>query len=420
MPVLKSIQRMFPIRGLWAVVRRFSLRTQLSALLYPYSRDYRDGAFEGGGYAGGLLTRGDPRPRGSPLRGLRALLGLGKSKPEVEHDHVFPGRVLAHHWHTPALGSPNQRFVLTCENAVVQITVLAPDLIRVRASPTGRFSAPTSYAVAKKDQDWPAVECSLEETEQALVIRTAQLQCHIAKPHLRISYLDPEGTAIHSDAAGIGWRNDRVYRWSHLPVTEHCYGLGEKTLPLDKRGLGSEMWNRDPAGYDPGEDPIYSNIPFILGLDGGSALSAAEGPAQGEAQGYGIFYDHTAWSHFDLGAQTPEIARFEAETALRPEGDELRYYFLYGPKLSTVLERYTELTGRMAMPPLWALGYHQNRWSYTPEARVREVAQEFRQRRIPCEAIHLDPTTALHACAPGGVSSIAPWSTWAWTAFGTT
>jgi alpha-glucosidase len=44
----------------------------------------------------------------------------------------------------------------------------------------------------------------------------------------------------------------------------------------------------------------------------------------------------------------------------------------------------------MVMPPLWALGYHQNRWSYYPEARVREIARQFRERRIPCEAIHLD------------------------------
>jgi alpha-glucosidase len=209
----------------------------------------------------------------------------------------------------------------------------------------------------------------------------------MVKSPLRISFLDPDGTVIHADAAGIGWQNDRVFRWSRLPVTEHCYGLGEKTLPLDKRGLETEMWNQDPASYDPGADPIYSNIPFLLGLNEGRVGARS---TKREARGYGIFYDHTAWSRFDLGAQTPGIARFEAETAPRPEGDELRYYLFYGPKLSTVLERYTELTGRMAMPPLWALGYHQNRWSYFPEARVREIARQFRQRRIPCEAIHLD------------------------------
>jgi alpha-glucosidase len=380
------------VSGLWHAVMNLGLGTQLSALSYHYRRAYHDGRFSGGRFAGPPAPRqAGRRTRGSPLRGVRAVLGLGKgTDPGPPTAYTFPGRVLAHRWYTPDAGSPDcdqhsQQFLLTCENALVQLTVLAPDLVRVRVSPTGRFSAPFSYAIDKEDDQWPAsrqstVECSTEETEEALIIRTPRLHVHIAKAHLRLTWLDPDGTVIHADAAGAGWQEDKICHWVHMPVGEHIYGLGQKTLPLNKRGLATELWNSDPASYDPGDDPIYSNIPFTLGLN--------------EGRGYGIFYDHTAWSRFDFGAGTPGIARFEAETTPRPEaataGDELRYYFFYGPKLDTVLERYTELTGRMAMPPLWALGYHQNRWSYTPEARVREVAAGFRQRRIPCEAIHLD------------------------------
>jgi alpha-glucosidase len=368
------------ISGLWHAVVNLGLGTQLSAILYPYRKAYHDGKFAA---VPPVMGR---RPKGSPLRGLRTVLRLGRGPDKgPPAAYTFPGRVLAHHWYTPDIGSPNQQFLLTCENALVQLTVLAPDLVRVRVSPTGRFSAPFSYAIAKKDDEWsatpqPSVECSVEETEETLIIRTSKLHIHIAKAHLHLAWLDPDGMVIHADAAGAGWKDDKLYHWKHMPIDEHIYGLGEKTLPLDKRGLATEMWNTDPASYDPGDDPIYSNIPFYLGLNAG--------------RGYGIFYDHTAWSRFDFGAQTPGIARFEAETVPRPEtalaGDELRYYFMYGPKLSTVLERYTELTGRMAMPPVWALGYHQNRWSYIPEARVRKIAAEFRQRRIPCDAIHLD------------------------------
>jgi alpha-glucosidase len=58
--------------------------------------------------------------------------------------------------------------------------------------------------------------------------------------------------------------------------------------------------------------------------------------------------------------------------------------------MAAILERYTRLTGRMPLPPRWMLGYHQSRWSYYPEAQVREVADEFRRRRIPCDVVHLD------------------------------
>jgi alpha-glucosidase len=378
------------IRGLWDAAKRLGLGTQIGALLYPYRKAYYDGRFAGASASGAVdpgAGRSDAEPaagdaperqgrpvKGSPLRGVSAVLGLHKNRARPPSStYSYPGRLLAHRRYAPDANSPAQQFLLTCENTVLQIAVLAPDLMRVRVSPTGRFATLPSYAVARADHEWPAVPCSVQETDEALILRTPRLHCHVDKAHSHLSFLDPDGAVIHADASGVGWQEDKIYRWTHQPLNEHIYGLGQKTLSLDKRGMATEMWNTDPAGYDPGEDPIYSNIPFYLGLN--------------EGRGYGVFYEHAGWSRFDLGAGEPAIARFEAEAT---GGGELCYYFFYGPQLSTVLERYTELTGRMAMPPLWALGYHQNRWSYTPEARVRQVAAEFRQRQIPCEAIHLD------------------------------
>ena len=55
-----------------------------------------------------------------------------------------------------------------------------------------------------------------------------------------------------------------------------------------------------------------------------------------------------------------------------------------------ILEAYTWLTGRTALPPLWSLGYHQSRWfRYTQEA-VEQLAQRHRDSAIPCDAIWLD------------------------------
>jgi alpha-glucosidase len=68
----------------------------------------------------------------------------------------------------------------------------------------------------------------------------------------------------------------------------------------------------------------------------------------------------------------------------------LTYYFFYGPEPKKILERYTQLVGRMPLPPRWSLGYQQCRWSYTPERRVREIAEGFRDRNIPCDVLYLD------------------------------
>ena len=72
------------------------------------------------------------------------------------------------------------------------------------------------------------------------------------------------------------------------------------------------------------------------------------------------------------------------------QGGEMRYYFIYGPSLRSVAEKYTQLTGRPELPPKWSLGYHQSKWSYYPEKVVRDLAKEFRDRKIPCDVIHLD------------------------------
>ena len=68
----------------------------------------------------------------------------------------------------------------------------------------------------------------------------------------------------------------------------------------------------------------------------------------------------------------------------------LDYYFIYGPSVKEVVGGYTKLTGTTPLPQMWTLGYQQSRFSYTPESRLLEIADNFRKRDIPCDVIHLD------------------------------
>ena len=72
------------------------------------------------------------------------------------------------------------------------------------------------------------------------------------------------------------------------------------------------------------------------------------------------------------------------------DGGDLTYYVLAGPTPAKVLARYADITGHIPLPPRWALGYGQSRWSYYPAEMVREVAAGFRRRRIPCDSLWLD------------------------------
>ncbi|MCD6290639.1 MAG: DUF4968 domain-containing protein [Anaerolineae bacterium] len=260
---------------------------------------------------------------------------------------------------------------LSCSNGHVRIYVLAPDLIRVRATPGADFGPDESWAVIR--HDWPATPVSIGETNRTIILSTGKLRLEIGKQPLRLRFYDARGELLAADETrrGMGWQDGAPIAYFTLLDDEHILGLGEKVGPLDKRGHKWEMWNTDAhPRHLPTTDPLYESFPFYLGLRPGL--------------GYARFFDNTWRSHFDVGYSEPDVLRYDAA------GGELNYYFIYGPTPATILSRYTELTGRMPLPPRWALGHQQCRWSYYPESRVREIAEGLRSRKLPTDVIYLD------------------------------
>jgi alpha-glucosidase len=252
----------------------------------------------------------------------------------------------------------------------VFVTILAPDLARVRVVWGSPVPPDHSYAVAKTD--WPPVKVDVASEPNARVLRTAAMQVRVELSPFRISFYDAQGKLISkdADARGISRDGNRIRCWKWSPEDEQYFGLGEKSTPLDKRGRSYVMWNHDPSGFDASTDPLYQSVPFFLALRQGRA--------------HGIFFDNTFRSSFDMAAEAPDLYSFGAE------GGELNYYFFAGPTPKDVVARFTELVGRISLPPRWALGYIQSRYSYYPESKVRFIAENFRRRQIPCDAIFLD------------------------------
>lgn len=71
-------------------------------------------------------------------------------------------------------------------------------------------------------------------------------------------------------------------------------------------------------------------------------------------------------------------------------GGLMNYYFIYDRSPLDIVAAYTRLTGTPELPPLWALGYHQSKWSYYPDKAVYNLVERFRDLGIPCDAVHLD------------------------------
>jgi alpha-glucosidase len=117
---------------------------------------------------------------------------------------------------------------------------------------------------------------------------------------------------------------------------------------------------------------MYASIPFFLVQRRGGAGAT------------GVLLDAFGPSRFDVARRDADRLRMETEA------DGLDLTFFPGPTPREVIERFTARAGRTPLPPLWALGHHQSRWSYASEREVRRLAREIRRREIPTDAIHLD------------------------------
>lgn len=269
----------------------------------------------------------------------------------------------------------NNRFYFSDGNAKVEVRVVSDEIIRVRLAPHGVFLDDFSYAVPTVDQK--VTTFSLKENDDSYVISTNTVTCKINKVDFLISFSDNlTGLVMSKDASAMHWEENVEFGGYYVYATKEClpeenfFGLGDKSGNMNLRGRKFQNWNTDAYSFGWDQDPLYRTIPFYIGVH--------------DAAAYGIFFDNTFRSYFDFGREN------NAKTSFWADGGELQYYYIHGPHMMDVVKRYQTLTGTHKLPPKWALGYHQCRWSYYPETKVREIAQGFRDHQIPCDAIYLD------------------------------
>ncbi|HEX6483795.1 MAG TPA: glycoside hydrolase family 31 protein [Ktedonobacteraceae bacterium] len=281
------------------------------------------------------------------------------------------------------------KICLRAGSATVEVTALAPDLFRVGLFPHGRSVCYSSEAVVPWDRDPGPV--TIWEGDGEITIATSVATAHLSLDPLRIGFDDAAGRvfAIDDPELGMGWFISpegapvvdlanpagtlgtpvRVYK-RHM-AGEHYFGCGERTGELDKTGAHQLFWNIDPhRGHTALQNNLYVSIPFTLALTDGQA--------------WGLFLDSTTRVEFDLAHEDPQRSWFGASNG------DLVYYVFCGPTPQDVLARYTDLTGYTPLPPLWALGNGQSRFSYETAEEVRQIARTFRERDIPCDTLYLD------------------------------
>ncbi len=289
---------------------------------------------------------------------------------ELEHKgNLFPGKIAS-------FSQDVDKINFTTENGVIlQITILRGSVIRFRYATDNNFENDFSYAISE-DGARGYSKLDVEEHDDHYAIITSRIKLTIHKADLKTAIYDLEGNVICKDDWGFHWEQSYEYGGNIVkmsksaPQGECYYGLGDKPMHLNLKGKRIENWATDQYAFGKDQDPLYKSVPFYTGLY--------------EERAYGIFFDNTFRTFFDFCQERRNVTSFWAQ------GGEMNYYFFYGPNMQDVITRYTDLTGKPELPPLWSLGYHQCKWSYYPESKVKEITNKFRELKIPCDAIYLD------------------------------
>ncbi len=270
-----------------------------------------------------------------------------------------------------ALAAPAQQITpasngltATANNSTLQITALREDLLRIRL-----WQGPT----APEDASWAVLPEArthhVPVTAEPHGLTTKSLRVTVA-PDLRLTVFDLQGNILQQDAAPIQYQGTRFTVSKQRSHDDHFFGLGDKPGPLDRGGQAFTLWNTDTFGWQESTDPIYKAMPFFMDVNRGRTL--------------GVFLDNTWRTNFDFGRA--DDTRYTFGSLNGP----VDYYLLYGPDPKQVVAAWAWLTGPTPLPPLWALGFQQSRYSYFPASQLREVADRLRKDRIPSDVLWLD------------------------------
>lgn len=210
--------------------------------------------------------------------------------------------------------------------------------------------------------------------EDPLIYQSGTLRAEISRnpSGWSVIYYDGERRLTDSSWHNMAYMKDRdsgnAYMTEQLAIDvgELIYGLGERFTPFVRNGQTVEMWNEDGGTAS---EIAYKNVPFYL-----------------TNKGYGVLVDNEGDVAFEVASEKVERVQFSVE------GERLDYYLIGGGTPKGTIQKYTELTGRPALPPAWSFGLWLST-SFTTsydEETTGSFIRQMEERQIPLHVFHFD------------------------------
>jgi alpha-glucosidase len=255
--------------------------------------------------------------------------------------------------------------------ARIRIEAREPHILRIWMKPSGEFTRKPSLAMEAAADTHSTL--SRAEKGDHVSVSTGPLEVAVSPGTLAFQVRASDGGPVLLADARIGALAGGAWTFTEtLGDGEHLFGLGQDNHDngrLDRRGVVRELW----AGQQISSGNVTADYPVPLLLSTGR-----------DGHAYGIFFDNVHRLRFDLGRARADQLRVDAD------GGEIDLYVLDGPRLADVIERYTGMTGRPSLPPLWALGYWQSKCTYYDWDALDEAYNQLTARGFPVDVMVID------------------------------
>lgn len=278
------------------------------------------------------------------------------------------------------------------------VVFLSETMARVTWRPQAGFKEPRTWAIAPmqgEDVPWdgrPRASLVGFDRPQIQVLDT---QSVLSTVHLKLELTAGENQPVrllwsHPDT-GLPFQSDRVTSAylsekrtglvRHCVVrdpSEHYFGLGDKTGPLNLHGRRLRCLGQDSIGYDPEKgDPLYKHWPFLI-------TRTVDGLWTG------IYYDTLSACTFDLGCEHDNYHGLFRTTEI-DDGD-LDYYLMVGSSPEEIIRQFVKLVGGTHLPPRWTLGYAQTAMGLADSPKAQELLESFidecQKHGVPISSFH--------------------------------
>ena len=287
-------------------------------------------------------------------------------------------------------------FSISTDGVEIRIWFLTDSVVRIRAGFDGDFVEESYSLVTTAWEDRmdmfmkhyrkriQTAEAQLTDGLEKAVIQGKVLRVEVEKNPFRICVYDAENTQIHADIVDLAYMEDSNNRRIHTSeITEDdCfYGFGEKSGEFNKAQKFMNMSPKDAMGYNPKEtDSLYKHIPFYIKLN------------KKTKKAVGYFYHNTYECDFNMGREKSNY--WKPHSTYRVDGGDIDLFLITGPQVRDVVERYTDLTGKSALLPRYALGYLGSSMYY-PELEkdcddaILEFIDTTKEEEIPVDGFQL-------------------------------